>query len=133
VAEYQAKVDLLTAEGREFRANLGRAIDELSRDRSRERAHAAALAAAVHPSSPPPSLISARVIDREHERASVVERDLTFQIETLQEQLDAKNAKLDDEFTYATALLEGAISAVRRLTRELMKTLDEGAANVMAK
>src|SRR5262249_45855474 len=43
VAEIQPRVDRLEAFGREFRQSLGHAIDELSRDRSRERAHIAAL------------------------------------------------------------------------------------------
>ena len=133
VAEYQAKVDRLAAEGREFRANLGRAIDELSHDRSRERVHQAALAAAAHPSSPPASMASTTALDGARRQASAVEQDLTFQIDELQRQLDQKNANLDEEFTEATALLEGAIGAVRRMTHELVKTLDEASTIVMGK
>ena len=45
VGELQAKVDRLEARGREFRANLGHAIDVLAHDRSRERAHLATVRA----------------------------------------------------------------------------------------
>src|SRR6202044_2815756 len=45
VAEYQARVDRLETRGRNFRGTLGHAIDTLSRDRSRERAHLEAITA----------------------------------------------------------------------------------------
>jgi serine/threonine-protein kinase len=45
VSELQAKVDRLEAQGREFRASLGHAIDVLVHDRSRERVHLDALKA----------------------------------------------------------------------------------------
>src|SRR5262249_61268460 len=86
VAELQARVDRLEAVGREFRANLGHAIDVLVHDRSRERAHLDALrsrraALVVVPGAG--SWESVALADEEH-RAEGIARDLTFQIETLQ-------------------------------------------------
>jgi eukaryotic-like serine/threonine-protein kinase len=136
VAEYQARVDRLEATARDFRANLGRAVDELVRDRARERVHAAAIRARKDrvdaPVSTSAPVDSARIWEGaalavEGERADAIERDLTFQIATLQKQLETKNAEVDASLVEATAMLEGAISGTRRLTHELVRTLDEAA------
>ncbi len=136
VAEYQSKVDRLEATAREFRANLGRAVDELVRDRARERVHATAIRARKdrvdEPLSTSAPVDSARLWEGatlavEDERVEAIERDLTFQIATLQKTLETKNAELDSSLIEATAMLEGSISATRRLTHELVRTLDEAA------
>jgi serine/threonine-protein kinase len=139
-SDYQAKVDRLEAEGREFRANLGRALDQLVRDLSRERVHRHALQAGEQRAAAKTAEISTRrvakdsaALQAELERALQVERDLNFQIETLQDELSRRNEKLDGELLEATALLEGAIFAVRRLTHELVRTLDEAAVAVSLK
>lgn len=98
VTDLQATVDRLEEEGRAFRASLGHAIDVLVHDRSRERAHG-----------------NVAVVD-----------DLTFQIDALQRQLDAKNDEHDRKVLAATARLEGALSALRRLSSEIGGTIDEG-------
>ena len=154
----QAKVDRLEAVGREFRANLGHAIDVLVHDRSRERAHLDALRArrealqlavagavagtaalppsrgdhpfpGVHaeigPSSDPrPWEIEALVA--EERRAEGVVEDLAFQIATLQKQLDDKNEEHERLLVQATGQLEGSLSALRRLTNEIARTIDDG-------
>ena len=136
-SEYQAKVDRLEAEGREFRATLGKALDELVRDLSRERVHRHALQAGEQRAATKTADVSQRRVEKdsqamatELERAHQVERDLNFQIETIQDELSRRNEKLDGELLEATALLEGAIFAVRRLTHELVRTLDEAAVAV---
>ena len=52
--------------------------------------------------------------------------DLAFQIATLQKQLDDKNEEHERLLVQATGSLEGALSAVRRLTNEITRTIDDG-------
>ncbi len=139
-ADAQARVDRLEARGREFRANLGRAIDELARDRSRERAHAAALAArrealidsSAHRSdrSSDTLLWETAALGAEEERARALDADLAFQISALQEQLDKQNLDLERELATGAGALEGSLAALRHLTSEFVRTLDEAAAAV---
>jgi predicted nucleic acid-binding Zn-ribbon protein len=133
-AEYQGRVDLLEAKGREFRANLGRAIDELGRDRSRVRVHAAALGESTRTADsvgPMDALVwEAATFGIEAERVRDQERDLSFQIETLQTQLNEANARLDEELAEAAGALEGALAAFRQLTNEFAQTLDAAASDV---
>ncbi|MDB5212848.1 MAG: Serine/threonine protein kinase PrkC, regulator of stationary phase [Myxococcaceae bacterium] len=158
VGELQARVDRLEAQGREFRTNLGHAIDVLVHDRSRERAHLDALrarrqalqraidgGAAPIPSSdtslssqkstvplPPigsshdPRAWEVEAIAAEEMRASKVDDDLAFQLEALQRQLDARNEGFERELVQATGQLEGSLSALRRLTSEIVRTIDDG-------
>ncbi|CAN5821557.1 hypothetical protein BH09MYX1_BH09MYX1_39570 [soil metagenome] len=135
VAEVQSRVDRLEAHAREFRANLGRAIDAVSRDRSRERAHRGALKARRDEVGGGPSVPASRKDDlgvwesaalrTEEDRARATEGDLTFQIIQLQLQLEMKNERFEKDMESATAELEGAISAVRAMTNELVRALDE--------
>jgi serine/threonine-protein kinase len=140
-AESQAKVDQLEAKGREFRANLGRAIDELGRDRSRVRVQAAALGArhdvlregtrTEEDVGALDALVwEAATFGVEAELVRDQERDLAFQIETLQAQLNHANAQLEEELAEATGALEGALAAFRQLTNEFAQTLDNAAAEV---
>jgi serine/threonine protein kinase len=164
VGELQARVDRLEAQGREFRTNLGHAIDVLVHDRSRERAHLDALrarrqalqraidgGAAQAPSDSSQSLASQKAtvplppigssydprrhdpraweveaIAAEELRASKVDDDLAFQLDALQRQLDAKNEGFERELVQATGQLEGSLSALRRLTSEIVRTIDDG-------
>lgn len=137
VGEHQGRVDRIEARGRAFRANLGHAIDELVRDRSRERAHAEAVRSrqgtldgdriATGERSRDALLWETAALDAELERAEVLERDLAYQIETLQNKLDAENEQLDRELVEATGALEGSLSALRLSTSELVRLLDEAA------
>ena len=72
----------------------------------------------------------AAALSAEEEHVKSVEDDLTFQIVQLQLQLEAKNERFDKEYAAATGELEGAISAVRAMTHEIVRTLDEAAAIV---
>jgi serine/threonine protein kinase len=159
VSEVQAKVDRLEAKGREFRGNLGHAIDVLVHDRSREHAHVAQLRArrqaleraaafgaasapnpfATAPMAPPmPASMPAsgagvnaraweiEALGHEEKRSEGVLADLSFQIEALQRQLDQRNEELERELLGATGTLEGLLSALRRLTSELVRTIDDG-------
>jgi serine/threonine protein kinase len=155
VSEVQAKVDRLEAKGREFRGNLGHAIDVLVHDRSREHAHVAQLRArrqaleratafgaqsapdpfATAPMAPPMPASGAGVnaraweieaLGHEEKRSEGVLSDLSFQIESLQRQLDQRNEELERELLGATGTLEGLLSAHRRLTSELVRTIDDG-------
>jgi hypothetical protein len=140
VAEHQARVDRLEARGRAFRANLGHAIDQLLRERSRERAHAAAIESrrTALAGEPPPSqgragetaVWEAAALDAEDARARARDEDLTFQIETLQKRLDGENEELERELLGASGALEGSLAALRLLTSEIVRTLDEAAGAV---
>jgi serine/threonine protein kinase len=135
VAEHQAKVDALEASGRGFRATLGYAIDALSRDRSRELAHLEAIAAlrggigeeiAAAPGDPRQRETLAwesAAVQAEENRARALAADLNYQIETLERQLDFQNGELEAELAEATGMLEGGLSAVRRITGELVRTM----------
>jgi serine/threonine-protein kinase len=162
VGALQSKVDRLEAEGREFRMNLGHAIDVLVHDRSRERAHLDEMRARRNaleramagggvpvPSSSERSLASqletvplppfgnsprshdpraweVEALVAEEKRAANVDMDLAFQLEALQRQLDAKNEAFERELVQATGQLEGSLSALRRLTSEIVRTIDDG-------
>jgi len=64
-------------------------------------------------------------------RTSVsIDAELEALLEARKRELEARNERLDHEFAEATGLLEGAISAVRRLNTELVRTLDDAAALV---
>jgi serine/threonine-protein kinase len=143
VAEVQGRVDRLQAHAREFRANLGRAIDEVGRDRARERSHWSALRTRhdeleTGGAGPAASQREAQVweeaaLSAEEEHVKSVEEDLTFQIVQLQLQLEAKNERFEKEYAAATGELEGSISAVRAMTHEIVRTLDEATAIVTAR
>jgi hypothetical protein len=120
IAGLQAKVDMMEAEGRAFRANLGNAIDVLVHDRSRERAHLDALRTRREAGNG-----GAWELEEE-KRAEAVVADLSFQIESLQKQLDEKNVEHEVALVRATGTLEGSLSAMRRLTNEIVRTIDDG-------
>lgn len=155
VGELQAKADWLEATGREFRTNLGHAIDMLVHDRSRERAHLDALRARrqalervvatgiisvmvssapdtpLVPSSPGESTRDPRpweieALKAEERRGEEAVNDLAFQIETLHAQLESKNEEHERDLVQATGALEGSLSALRRLTSEIVRTIDDG-------
>jgi serine/threonine-protein kinase len=139
VAEHQARVDRLETHGRAFRGTLGHAIDALSRDRSRERAHLAAIAArregidadATQPGmdvrSQDALVWESAALEAEQARAQLVDQDLGFQIDALQRQLELQNEQLDAELAEATGRLEGALQALRRMTGDLIRTIEEAA------
>ncbi len=139
VADAQSKVDRFEVEGREFRANLGHAVDVLVHDRSRERAHLEAVLARkagmledMAPSGGPESIETRAweraALDAELDRSQGVDQDLSFQINALKKQLEARHESFDRQMLEASGALEGSLSALRRLTNELVRTLDEAAA-----
>ncbi len=140
VREHQAEVDALQARGRNFRTTLGHAIDALSRDRSRELAHLEAIGAlragiqeemAMVPRSDARQREALAwefaALQAEENRARVTVRDLDYQLETLQRQLAEQNGAIEAELANATGRLEGALSAVRRITGELVRTMADAA------
>ena len=158
VSELQAKVDLLEVTGRDFRANLGHAIDTLVHDRSRERARLDQMRARRYalqramlgagnpvPSSSPltlgetaptvsplhgamndPRAWEVESLIAEEQRATQTDADLAYQLEVLQRQLDGRNEGFERDVVQATGQLEGALSALRRLTSEIVRTIDDG-------
>jgi hypothetical protein len=142
VAEHQSRVDRLETHGRAFRGTLGHAIDALSRDRSRERAHLEAILArregidsdstmtGVDARAREAFLWETAALEAEEERARLLERDLSFQIEALQQQLAEQNEQLDLELAEGTGKLEGALAALRTMTGDLVRTIEEAASAV---
>jgi serine/threonine-protein kinase len=138
VARHQAAADAIEIRGREFRGSLGHAIDALSRDRSRERAELDAIAArragirvelAVSNEAQGETLIwEAAALQAQEGRSLAIEKDLSFQIETMQQQLETQNEQIEREQAQAAGMLEGALSGMRRITGELVRTLAEAAA-----
>jgi serine/threonine-protein kinase len=142
VAEHQSRVDRLETHGRAFRGTLGHAIDSLSRERSRERAHLDAIEArregidlditltGIDPVAREVIVWEQAALEAEEGRAHLVEQDLRYQLEALQRQLASQNEQLDAELADATGKLEGALSALRRMTGELIRTIEEAASAV---
>jgi serine/threonine-protein kinase len=140
VAEHQASVDALDARGREFRGTLGHAIDALSRDRSREAAELDAIAArragirvevAVSRPEQSEALVwEAAALQAQEARVQQVYADLGFQVETLQRKFDAQNEQLERELDDAAGMLEGALSAMRRITGELVRAMADAASAI---
>ncbi len=142
VSEHQARVDRLETQGRSFRTTLGAAIDALSRERSRERAHLEAITSrrmrigddATAPSLDRPSrdsLVWERAaLETEEARARALDVDLTFQLDELQRQLAARNEEHDAQMRVAAGELEGALSALRHMTGQLVRTIEEAAVAV---
>ena len=140
VAVHQAQVDALEVRGRSFRATLGHAIDVLSREHSREMAHLEAIAALRGGITEELDVLRAAdarqretlawekaAVEAEEARARAVDADLAYQIMTLQRQLEAQNGELEAELAEATGRLEGGLSAVRRITGELVRTMADAA------
>jgi serine/threonine-protein kinase len=137
VSEHQAEVDRLEAHGRGFRATLGHAIDTLSRDLSQETAHLDAILARREGLD---ATATARDLDArrketlfwedaalatEEKRVRSVAADLTYQMTALQKQLDAQNEELEAHLTDATGKLEGALTALRRIQKEFVRTIED--------
>jgi serine/threonine-protein kinase len=143
VAEHQARVDRLETHGRAFRATLGHAIDTLSRERSRERAHLEAILSrrevidtdatvpGVDTRSRDALVWESAALEAEEARAQLVDQDLSFQIDALQRQLEADNELLDADLSEATGQLEGSLSALRRMTGDLIRTIELAASAVI--
>jgi hypothetical protein len=143
VAEHQARVDRLEAQGRAFRGMLGGAIDALSRDRSRELAHLDAIASrriritehasasSLDPRGQESLVWEREALQTEERRASGVVDDIGYQIEQLKQQVARQNEQHDTELADATGRLEGALAALRRMTGELVRTIEEAATAVV--
>jgi hypothetical protein len=140
VAEHQGTVDALDARGRDFRGTLGHAIDALSRDRSREaeqlegidarREGIRAELAVAGPAQVDTLVWEAAALQAQEGRSRQIAADLAYQIETLQQQLDAQNEQLESELADATGMLEGALSGLRRITGELVRTMADAAGTI---
>ncbi len=140
VAAHQAIVDAIEVRGRDFRSAIGHAIDALSRDRSRERAELDAISTrragiraelgASTEAQSEPLIWEAAALQAQETRSLALESDLGFQIETLQRQLEAQNEQIERELVQATGMLEGALSGMRRITGELVRTLADAAAAI---
>ena len=69
-------------------------------------------------------------VEVEETRARATDADLAFQIETLQQQLHDQNEQLEAELAGATGMLEGSLSALRRITGELVRVMADAASSL---
>jgi len=141
VGAQQDRVDTLEAEGRGFRDDFGRAIDQLVRDRSHERAKSASVSvrraplqtgarergAAGHSDI---ALWETALLAADGAMPRLPEDDLTFQLAALQRSLQSKNVALEDQIVEASGALEGSLAAIRHLTHELRRLVDEATAQL---
>lgn len=131
VASLQARVDALEAAGKDFRAQLGRAIDVLSQDRSRERAQLEAIRLRRTDLAERATLaIEVETLMREEARMHQLEGDLSFQIDTLQAELEKRNESFARDWIESTGELEGYLAAMQQASRELVRLLDDAFAVV---
>jgi eukaryotic-like serine/threonine-protein kinase len=126
----QVKIAALELHGREFRMDIGRALDVLAHDRSliQQQIEALRLARGVMPneivatsSRNPASMVSMH----EEERLRAAEDDLSFQIAMLRSQLKNKNEKLEHDLDETRSELEGRVAALRRLAAEAWNLVEE--------
>jgi serine/threonine-protein kinase len=123
VRHTQTTVDHLETEARTFRESLGGAIDALSRDRGQLRAVRETLDAECTITRAKGGNVAS--IYAEEERLDAAIADLTFQIDALSRELDRKNDAIDGRLVDATGQLEGLLAALRMLTGELARLLDD--------
>lgn len=131
----QVKVDAVEERGREARARLGFAVDELGRDRARLRARIDDVDSVRRESQMPPlrgdrrtsevKVWESAALSVEEEALLQEERDLCFQIDTLTARLERETTLIAEELNEPAARLEGALSALRTMQSELVKSLDE--------
>ncbi len=143
VGEHQAEVDRLEAHARSFRATLGHAIDTISRDLSKEKAHLDAIVAhreGIDDDAATRDLDARRketlfweeaALAAEEQRVRALVADLAYQLAVLESQIDVQNEEVDRDLKDATGKLEGALTALRRMTGEFVQTIEEAAASVM--
>ena len=134
VGAQQDRVDSLEADGRAFRDDY-RARHRPARPRPLARARA-------EPEPQPPERAwprGARVASRARRHRPLgdragrrrrgapadAEQDLSFQIDALQRSLQAKNVALEADLVEASGALEGSLAAIRHLTHELRRLVDE--------
>jgi serine/threonine-protein kinase len=127
----QEWVDTLDAEGREFRAEIGRALDQLVLERSRERAEADAASARLEELDAAPDdqsdvrLWETAALEVVTGSFDSLEEDLTFQIDALERRLTDRNLALEQQQVEANGALEGSLLAIRHLTHEFTDLLHE--------
>ena len=136
----QKQVDALEAEGRSFRADIGRALDQLVLDRSRERALAEAASHRLASLGDAPGEQAGRSYDAAlWETAAlkvtcgsseVAADDISFQIEALQHRLLERNLAHERDVVEASGALEGALAAARHLTHELDRLLEQASSEL---
>jgi eukaryotic-like serine/threonine-protein kinase len=129
----QAIVDALHERGRTFRGSLGKALDALLRERSRERMNLEGLrtrrrmvAMKIQSATDTALWEAASLAAEEHKQLAML-ADLTFQVETLQVELDRQNEELEHQVLDASGTLEGALSGLRTLTTEFVCILQNAA------
>jgi hypothetical protein len=79
------------------------------------------------PTSTDTALWEAASLAAEEDKSLAIEADLSFQIATLQTELDRQNEALERELVDASGHLEGALSGLRTLTSELVRMLERAA------
>ncbi|MCC7538387.1 MAG: protein kinase, partial [Deltaproteobacteria bacterium] len=143
-AGLQVRIDELQERGKDFRTTIGRALDELGRDRSsrsevldglrarqaeidaRRRAHLAKLAAGegAEEGAADALLWELAALAEEERRVRQDADDLDFQIDSLRTQLDRLNGALEDDLRVIGAQLEAELGRLLEQSRHLRAPLE---------
>jgi serine/threonine-protein kinase len=139
----QRAVDELSARGRDFRGTIGRAIDQVAHDLS--KAHAEVLAhkrrrvelhlARRHEADPGRAdalLWEEAAVDDDLRAANARTLDLGARLESLQDDLYARNNEHETELLQASGALEGQAAALMTLQREIEAEVAEIVAALVA-
>ncbi len=134
VAGAQTRLEALEAHARAFRESLGGAIEQLGRDRSRQRAHYSELlvkesrldgADMPADAGDADALLWERAaVSAGKDRARSGEQDLAFQMVQLQLKLEAEHEQHERLHAATTAELEGAIATTHAMQADLTQTID---------
>ncbi len=142
VTAAQARVDALEEEGRVFRADIGRALDQLVLDRARAEARAEETRARRATMKEEEEQEADRTSDAFLWETTALEvatgsseadrEDLAYQIDALERRLKERNEALERLIVEASGELEGSLAAVQHLTNELGRLLRDATAQVRA-
>jgi chromosome segregation ATPase len=139
IEEDQQRIATIEEQGREYKANFGRALDELGRDASRasgwvmqierraQELKAARAGAAKGDGFADAMLWEQAAMEEEGLRARAVAKDLSFQLETLRAQLQRHSEGYDAKLVETRAKLEGHVAALRTLAKEAWSAIDGAA------
>ncbi len=136
----QRIIEALEADGRSFKADFGRALDELGREASTAGGHieeTTARLASARASSGATTRALGEVeswneiaLDEERARAQSAAHGVAGQIDQLRGRLTEKSEELDRQIADVRARLEGHVAALRRLAAEAWIAIDATAATL---
>jgi serine/threonine-protein kinase len=134
-----AALDALQARAREVRADLGRKLDDVARERSKHLGWAGTIAersylvasrreSGVHPLPVVDAMVwEQAALEHEEEKVRANADDLARQIDVLSAEIARQNERLEHEMLVLTAQLDGHIGALRSIALEAWIGLEDAA------